>query len=145
MPKIYLAGPISGLSLEEANQWRRLATMSLRPAECINPLRGAENQPDRYFNPNGERWTSMPQIFQRDHHDVMTCDAVLANFIGAKIVSRGTLMELAWAYAYRKPIVMAIEEDNPNYDVFMWQTTPFVCASLDDAIEMMVLLLNLRC
>jgi nucleoside 2-deoxyribosyltransferase len=143
MQVVYLAGPISGLKYEEATQWRHYSKIMLRPCETVSPLRGADTQPEKYFNPNGERWTSMKAIFNRDHYDVMNCDALLINFIGAKTVSKGTLMEIAWAHAYRKPMVMAIEgPSNPNWDVFIMEAVPFVEHTLDDAIQTIRLLLN---
>lgn len=143
-PKIYLAGPISGLTLAEATGWRQFVSSYLKPKfECYSPLRGASDQPGEYFNPNGERWTSMARILARDHFDTIRADAVLVNFLGATKISKGSLFEIAWAYDRRIPIVMAIEGDkNPNWDVFMNEMVPFQERTLPKALDTLRLLFN---
>lgn len=142
-PKIYLAGPISGLTWEEATAWRDFATDNLRNFDCISPLRGARGQPGAYFNPNGERWTTMNRILARDHADVIRSDGILVNFVGARKISKGTIMEVAWAFDRRIPIFMSIEgESNPNWDVFMNEMVPFMEPSLPTAIQTLRLFFN---
>lgn len=151
---VYLAGPISGLSFDDATTWRQHATdyFSVNGIDAISPLRGAGSQPDKYFNPNGERWTSMKAIVTRDHFDVKRCDAVLINFLGARRISKGTMMEIAWAHAYGKPVVQAIEDPykvygvadsvNPNWDVFANELIGFTENTLEQALDTMRLLLS---
>lgn len=142
-PKIYLAGPISGLSLTEATTWRNdVSRRLLRDFNCVSPLRGAEKQPEAYFNPNGERWSTMKRIVARDHNDVITSDAILVNFIGAKKYSRGTGMEIAWAFDRRIPIFMAIDDGNPNWDPFMAEMVPFMDGNIFDAVQTLRLFFN---
>ena len=38
------------------------------------------------------------------------CDVVLMYLIGAKKVSIGTMIEAGWADAYRKPVVLVLED-----------------------------------
>lgn len=41
-----------------------------------------------------------------DRMDIMRCDIIIVNFLGAKRVSIGTVMEITWADAWRKPIII---------------------------------------
>jgi len=43
MKKIYLAGPISGLTFEGAQDWRNYFTSKISPEiDCFSPLRGKD-------------------------------------------------------------------------------------------------------
>jgi len=46
---------------------------------------------------------SPPGAVGRDRFDVQTCDLLLVNLLGATSVSIGTMFELAWTDAWRKP------------------------------------------
>ena len=46
----------------------------------------------------------------RDHWDVVTADALVIDFTHAKQVSIGTIMEIAWAYERRTPVIAIIDE-----------------------------------
>jgi nucleoside 2-deoxyribosyltransferase len=70
-------------------------------------LRSQESIKDSY---NEHKFSTAKSIMLRDHYDVETSDAVIVNLIGATRVSIGTVMEIAWAYAYRKPVICIIEE-----------------------------------
>lgn len=51
----------------------------------------------------------------RDFTDVKRCDALLVNLLGCEKITAGTAIELGWAYAMQKPVVVLIEaEGNPH-------------------------------
>ena len=112
-PKIYLAGAISGLTYDDAEAWRHGVASALSPdIECFSPLRNKQ-----YLRSEGVLEQSYPHsafssdrgINTRDHWDCMTSDLIFVNLLGASRVSIGTVMEIAWAYAYRKPCVVVME------------------------------------
>jgi Nucleoside 2-deoxyribosyltransferase len=121
MSKVYLAGPISGLPYAQAQVWRNVVADSLGPMiECYSPLRCKD-----YLRVHGALEGSYEGnplstdrgIMTRDHWDCMTCDLVFANLLGAtERVSIGTAMEIAWAHAYRKPLVLVIEDAGNIHD-----------------------------
>ena len=122
MKTVYLAGPITGFSYGEARHgWREEFTKML-PAHILplSPMRGKDSlmgetelkgDPDMYpSNPIA----NASGIITRDRDDVRNCDAIVACFLGAKDhASLGTAVEFGWADAYRKPLIMVIEDD-PN-------------------------------
>lgn len=119
-PMVYLAGPITGLTYDGANDWRDLARDMLADYGIVtlSPLRSKEYLksagtlgPGSYPQP-----LSTPQaITQRDRLDVRRCDLVLFNFLGAQKASVGTCIEVGWADAYGKPGILLIEDtDDPN-------------------------------
>jgi len=68
-----------------------------------------------------------------DHHDVKRCDLLLVNYLDAKKVSIGTVMEQAWAYAYGHPVVVVMEENNPHFHCMVEETSTMVFDDLMDA------------
>jgi nucleoside 2-deoxyribosyltransferase len=135
MLKIYLCGPITGMSWEQATGWRRQATAFLEKHgfEVLDPMRGKEaflrgtdsipiDLPFRYPN----------EILHRDRFDVTRSDALLANFLHAERPSIGSDFELAWATEQRKIIVLIAKPDS------LYAQHPFVryaVTYLTDSIE----------
>ncbi len=113
-PKIYLAGPISGLTYKEATDWRKYAESWLSDVfQVLDPLRGKEylrNETDLAANGYPDKPLSTGKaIVGRDRNDVKTSAVVLMNMLGAKIVSTGTVLELGWADVYETPVVLVME------------------------------------
>lgn len=124
--KVYLAGPISGLTYGDAIDWREQATIELARANIVafSPMRfkkflddGNEIHSGNYPNPLG----TTRGIMTRDFFDVNRADLIFVNFLGTKSISIGTVMEVAWAYQLRKPVVIAAEANNPHVTHAMMQ------------------------
>jgi len=140
MFKVFLSGPISGLSFNEAVAWRDFAVEQLAPEiNAYSPLRQANflkaqgklNQ-SYSFNP----LSTDRGINTRNHFDCQSADLILCNLLGAVRLSAGTIMEIAWAYAYRKPLVMAIEDSmNVHDQPMIREAISFRTQSLDEAIK----------
>lgn len=143
--KVYLAGPITGLTLVDAQDWRSYARKRLKEhsqdIEGFSPLRAKDylldrgvlsGHPDAYAD---RVLSSAKGILSRDRWDVMTCDAVLVNFIGAQAVSIGTVMEIAYADAFRKPCIVAMEEGNLHHHAMLDTSVGWICDGLDLAID----------
>ena len=74
-------------------------------------------------------------IFNRDKWMVKQSDIVFANFLGAKQVSIGSMMELAWANDNDKHIVVVMEKDNPHQHAFVLESATIIYDNIIDAIE----------
>ena len=109
MPKIYLAGPICGLTYEGAQNWRDYFSGKIDPRiDCFSPLRGKEYLTIR--GPLEGSYDEFPLstdrgITVRDRNDCMGSDLVLFNMLGAQRVSIGTMVEFGWADAARVPSI----------------------------------------
>jgi len=138
-PKVYLAGPIAGLTFDGAQGWRQDVQDALEPdIQCFSPLRNKG-----YLRSEGVITTKEYQsplardrgIMTRDHWDCQTSDLILVNFLGADKISQGTDMEIAWAFAYRKPLVVAMEaEGNPHDHPMIRQAIDYRVTTLREAI-----------
>src|SRR5260221_3158206 len=109
MKKVYLAGPISGLDWKQAAEWRQYVEENLSDfaIECLSPLRFknflATEKSIRDSYPD-HPLASTRAIYTRDRWDVSRSDVVFVNFLGATKVSIGTVLEIALADMFNKPI-----------------------------------------
>lgn len=147
---MYLAGPIAGTHYSDATAWRDTAKSVLyeKGIEALSPMRGKQalqfkpiSQDFRDYQDNGPCFTSMG-IMTRDFNDVCRCDALLVNLlVGDK--SFGTAMELAWAYAFHKPVVAAVAKDGPYMrHPMLAQAIRFACSDMDEAIDVVATVLG---
>lgn len=71
----------------------------------------------------------------RDRFDVTSCDILLANLLGAKKVSIGTMIEYGWADMARKPIITVIEKEGNSHDhSIVRELTGFRVENLDEGL-----------
>lgn len=149
MKKVYLAGPITGLNYKGATDWREEAKTRLNDVGIagFSPMRAKEHLKNRkVLVASGylDSAISNPKaIVCRDHNDVYTSDAILVNLLGAERVSIGTAMEIAWAHAYRKPIVLVMEKKgNLHEHGMLTEVCGYRVTNLDDAYSVLHNLLN---
>jgi len=142
---IYLAGPISGLDFKESTDWRQYVIENLNPAiQGLSPLRNKEYLKNE--GSLGDQYSDWPLstqrgIYARDRFDCHRADVVLVNLLGAKTVSIGTCMEIAWAAQNDTPIVLLMEEDNIHSHSMLREACPFIVGDLDEAIGLVHALL----
>jgi nucleoside 2-deoxyribosyltransferase len=144
-PVVYLAGPITGLSFEGCTDWREFALKELGRAgiDGFSPMRAKEALKGlQLLSGTGEEYQHLTVfatqrgVMTRDRFDCMRCDVLLVNLLGAKSVSIGTVMEIAWADARRTPIVCAIEESgNPHEHMMIREALGFRVPSLEEALN----------
>jgi nucleoside 2-deoxyribosyltransferase len=113
---VYLAGPMTGLTYNEADDWRTEASAELSASgiRSVSPMRGKQNMIQgkiENFYP-GEALGTPTAIITRDLFDVQSADVVLVNLLNSQSVSIGTVAEMAWCYLLHKPIVVIVEKDS---------------------------------
>jgi nucleoside 2-deoxyribosyltransferase len=142
---VYLAGPITGLTFDDAADWRARASADLGAygIKCLSPLRAKEIlRAVGRLSGTGEEYAhlgvlSLPRgVTTRDRYDATRCDALLVNLLGAERVSIGTVMEIAWADLCRIPVVVAIEDrGNPHEHMMIAECIGFRVPSLQEAVN----------
>src|SRR5205807_2239874 len=106
---VYLAGPITGCTEGQANDWRdhvsqRLAEIGMvgvSPLRC-EPIHGETYDFEYDQDPCFGTWEA---IAAKNMEDVQRCDVTLA-YIPTKFASDGTLIELGWAKALGKRTIL---------------------------------------
>ena len=136
---IYLCGPMTENTPEQADGWRQEAEKQLRSAgfRVSSPMRnkGMLSKGER-MGMKYEKYGDVPElraqaIFARDQFDVRQADALLANMteVGrayrysrpyyknevadVPIPSIGSDFEIAWAYILNKPVILVAPDGNP--------------------------------
>lgn len=149
MKTVYLAGPITGLTFDGCTDWREYAIKSLADAgiKGLSPMRAKEylrdagvlpalkNAKEDYEYAKYGVMSTSRGIMTRDFFDATRCDVTLVNFQGAKIVSMGTVMEVAWAYQKRTPVVAVMEEGNIHEHGMINEAIGFRLETLDEALN----------
>ena len=111
--KVYLCGPITGFSYQDVTGWRDVASSALHKAgiAAFSPLRGksylkdlgplsvdADTHADGIeVGPKG--------VMVRDHLDCTRADVVIAYLPESSKPSLGSIIEVAWAYDRRIPVI----------------------------------------
>lgn len=151
--KVYLAGAISGLNYDQSEDWRIKAKASLKELGIAgySPLRrkdflktrevlGASDVIEGFYDVHP--LSTARGIMTRDHFDVKSSDALLVNLLGAERVSIGTVMEIAFAYAYRIPVVVIVEEDNIHWQhPFIQEACGYRVNNLEDGVDIIASIL----
>ncbi len=135
---VYLAGPITGTSYETCTNWRAEVAKKLPSyIHAVSPMRDKEylSTERAISNDYPTPLSCQKGITARDRFDVMSRDAILVNLLGAERVSIGTVMEIAWADAMRKPIIVCMEPFNIHQHAMIKEVASFVVDNLDDAIK----------
>jgi nucleoside 2-deoxyribosyltransferase len=148
--RVYLAGPITGLSYADGQDWRDYAIKELESwdIEGLSPLRGKDylaafETIDKQHIGRTDWPLSLPQgIVGRDRNDVKTSDLILVNFADAKKVSIGTCMEIAWADAFRVPVLMVRGEVHDHE--FINQLVAWSVDTLEEALTLVPAILNAK-
>lgn len=139
--KIYLAGPITGLNWQQTENWRdyfksRLADVAphvrgFSPLREKGFLQGEEQIKDNYSD---KLLSSQRAIMSRDFFDCQTADAIVANLTGAPKVSIGTVMEIAWGYQRRIPVVIIAEPGNIHEHSMLREAANWWVTDIEDAL-----------
>ena len=148
IPKVYLAGPIAGTSYQTATGWREYARHELEPhgIEVLSPMRAKDYlknessiQADyEHLNP----MSTARGLTTRDRNDVRTCDLLFAYLLDAQKVSIGTVIEIAWADAYRIPTILVMNDDNIHNHPMIRESVGYIIPYLPEAIELAIHFLN---
>jgi len=140
--RVYLSGPISGSSWDEATEWRvelrdRLEKTGLY--DCQDPLRGKQHLQgeEAIENTSFEGVDGYLTLFKRDRWDVKQCDIVFINLTNSEQVSIGSMFELAWAHELDKYNIVVMEKDSIHWHTFVHKAASIVFTDYDEAVKYM--------
>ena len=131
--RIYLAGPITGLTFDAANDWRAAWTPAFVRAGHVvdSPLRHKE-----HLRPEGVLTSTFDEgrpALKRDLWDIDRADVVLVNLEGAtETASIGTCCEIGYAYAFDKFIVVVSPRGVHNH-LFINEMASIIVHDMHDA------------
>lgn len=143
--KVYLAGQITGLSYAESIGWREQMVEILPDFDFLSPMRAKEYlEAEDILVESYEGKNELKNILSgrkginaRDHWDCSRCDIIFANLMEMDRVSVGTTMEVAWGFAYRKPVIICMEDDNPHQHPMILESATHICPDLETGIQVL--------
>lgn len=148
MKTVYLAGPIAGCNKEEANNWRRQVQDALQAFNIrgISPLRCEPLTGERYAVSEGykgadPRFGTARAIASKNFLDVQLCDMTLCYLprrVNERRLSIGTLIELGWAHALRKPTILVSDYPFIADHPVVQANASWVLATLPEAVDVIV-------
>jgi len=136
---IYLAGPVGGLTEEEAKGWRKQFADDLKfyaEVKGISPLR-AEPPTDGSYdiqnsaNSGDECWGSPRAVASKNYFDVTHCDIVVA-YLPSK--SLGTVVEMAWAFEMGKSVILVSDVPDIADHPLLMRCASWIVPTLEDAM-----------
>lgn len=148
--KVYLSGPITGLTYDQARfGWRNLFQSALVNGVVLSPMRHeghlAEMR-DKAIEPNTlpEGLFSHPKlIVTKDFLDIDECTIMIVNLLGAVKPSQGTLIEIGYAVAKGKTIITIMEDDDKVHNTpFIPVVSNIIVKNVDQAIAIVNSLLS---
>lgn len=163
---VYLSGPITGLSYQDARfGWREtvarqltvshykvsdydptVAVAELSGIKVLSPMRHEahlaemesidKHYPEHFFS-------KAKVIVEKDRLDIKRSDIMLVNLLGATKVSIGTVSEIAMAYEQGKQTVLVMEDHGNVHDhPFVTELVSLRLNNLDDAVAAIKSLLS---
>ena len=119
---VYLAGPITGLTHDQARYGWRQKFDYLMPAHilCASPMRGKEFLQDHGILSSGDDYpdhamATSEGITTRDYNDVKTSDAMVTCYTESNNTpSLGTAVEYGYAWSHQVPIIAVGPADEVN-------------------------------
>jgi len=137
--RIYCCHPISGSSADEVFSYYEKVSKELESYgyDVLTPMHGKGMlRTEMKFRAADYRHpvTTNHAIYNRDRWMVKQADVVFANLMGAKIVSIGTMMELAWASDTERHVVLCMDVENVHRHAFVLEAADVVFETEADAL-----------
>lgn len=143
--RVYLAGPIRGLSYKDCTDWREYYAEKVREMGHVplSPMRGKEFL-SRVRKIKGEYpdhpMSSGRGIYGRDCFDVRHCEVTLARLLDAEEASIGTCMEIQRAHDHGRYALVVMEKNNVHRHPFIEQAASLVVETDEEALEVLEIL-----
>lgn len=137
--KVYCVHPISGLSYQEVMEYYNSIEQFLNTIgyDVLCPMKGKDAmRTEVAFRSHGYDNTPISTnhaIFGRDQWMIRQSDIVFANLSGAKNVSIGSCMELAWASMLGKHVIVVMEKENIHVHTFVLEAADIIFEDLESA------------
>lgn len=141
MKTVYLAGAITDCNIGEANDWRAIVSARLSPYDIrgISPLRCEPAVNGRYTLGTPDPRFGVPRaIAAKNFLDVQMCDMTLCYMprgINERRLSLGTIIELAWAHALRKPTILVSDYPFIVEHPVVQANAGWIVTTLDEAVD----------
>lgn len=133
--KIYLAGGMSSITLEEQFRWRNQVKDAILYGCYEYTYKPMFFSPPMYYNLEEQNHNTEREVMEFDLNRLRNSDLVIVNFNAPNSI--GTAMELAIAYENRIPVV-GINEKNVELHPWLAESVVRMCCNMREAIKYVV-------
>jgi nucleoside 2-deoxyribosyltransferase len=137
---IYLAGPITDHSFDDANNWRDILQEKFLPGiVAVSPLRGEPKPESGVYTPtDNTKFRNSKAIAAKNHYDTYNCDAVIAYLPKAYNDIRpsyGTIFELGWATGIQTPTILITDDKRLIEHPLIQAKVNWILGNFEDAAD----------
>ena len=133
--KIYLAGGMSNLTLEEQTKWRTRFQDAVEYGEYDCKKKPIFFDPTHNYSIFEQEHKSEREVFEYDLYNLKRSDLVVVNFNAPKSI--GTAMELAIAKENDIPVI-GLNKDNAELHPWILECCTRVCEDFKELVEYVV-------
>ncbi|HKM20132.1 MAG TPA: nucleoside 2-deoxyribosyltransferase [Candidatus Dojkabacteria bacterium] len=140
LPVVYFAHPISGVSLEVVQQYYDDIRKMFGKICFVQTPMDVVARTDLSERKESFKDPAMVNdvITNRDYKFVEGCNVIFANLSKCTRVSIGTVMEIAWAYAHHKYIIIVMDKEGLHEHGMILGTHPVVFTDFNSAAQHLV-------
>lgn len=140
LPVVYFAHPISGVSLEVVQQYYDDIRKMFGKICFVQTPMDVVARTDLSERKESFKDPAMVNdvITNRDYKFVEGCNVIFANLSKCTRVSIGTVMEIAWAYAHHKYIIIVMDENGLHEHGMILGTHPVVFKTFEEAANHLI-------
>lgn len=140
LPVVYFAHPISGVSLEVVQQYYDDIRKMFGKICFVQTPMDVVARTDLSERKESFKDPAMVNdvITNRDYKFIEGCDVIFANLSKCTRVSIGTVMEIAWAYAHHKYIIIVMDKEGLHEHGMILGTHPVVFTDFKSAAQHLV-------
>ena len=140
LPVVYFAHPISGLSREVVQQYYDDIRKMFGKICFVQTPMDVVARTDLSERKESFKDPAMVNdvITNRDYKFVEGCNVIFANLSKCTRVSIGTVMEIAWAYAHHKYIIIVMDKEGLHEHGMILGTHPVVFTDFNSAAQHLV-------
>ena len=133
--KIYLAGGMTGLSLNEQARWRNQIRNEIKINNSDTRITPLFISPSDYYSPNTAEHKTEREAMEFELNHIRKSDLIIVNFNLPKSI--GTAMELMLAKEYNIPMV-GINENKYELHPWLELCTTRMCDNLRECVDHVV-------
>lgn len=139
--KVYLVGPISGCTYEEATGWRKMVTERIKSLgyTIFDPMKGMDhlkNKSKIMGSYENDLIAKDDHIFQADLYRIRQADILFCNFSNLKRYSVGSFFEVGYGHALNKSIIIVATNKMIVEHPFI-KNSALVAPSIDKGIQIL--------
>jgi nucleoside 2-deoxyribosyltransferase len=142
MFRIYLAGYINNEVIDKCVEWRKQIALYFNSnpkwqgvISFLDPLNGDDM---KNITEEGLK-CSLPgkALIHRDYNSIRSADLIVANLdtFGEDRPIVGTVFELAWAWEFKKPVIVITDDDKYKFHPFIMDTASIIVSNVEELLE----------